>query len=87
MEADHDRAEVREWLAAAPLGVKPVEAGRLLGESINTVYRLLRSGELRAVKRGATTLVLVSSLRDYFDNLPPATFGTGRTAETGTPAA
>lgn len=80
------RDEVREWLAAAPLGVKPAEAGRLLGESINTVYRRLRAGDLHAVKRGTTTLVLTSSIRNYFDSLPRATFGAGRPAETTTSA-
>ncbi len=57
-----------------PLGVKPGEAGRLIGESRNTVYRLLASGKLRAVKRGTSTLVLMDSIREYFASLPAATF-------------
>ena len=57
-----------------PLGVKPLEAARLIGESRNTVYRLLAAGRLRAVKRGTTTLVVMDSIREYFDSLPPATF-------------
>ena len=43
------------------LGVKPVEAGRLIGESRNTVYRLLAAGKLHAVKRGTSTIVLMDS--------------------------
>jgi excisionase family DNA binding protein len=70
--------EAREWLSVAPLGVKPIEAGRILGESRNTVYRLLADGKLRAVKRGTTTLIIVSSIRQYFDSLPIATFGADR---------
>ena len=61
------------------LGVKPVEAGRLIGESRNTVYRLLAAGKLQAVKRGASTIVLMSSIRQHMASLPPATFGTERT--------
>jgi hypothetical protein len=56
------------------LGVKPVEAGRLIGESRNTVYRLLAAGKLHAVKRGASTIVLMDSIRQHMASLPPATF-------------
>lgn len=57
------------------LGVKPIEAGQLIGESRNTVYRLLAGGKLQAVKRGASTIVLMSSIRAHMASLPPATFG------------
>ena len=57
------------------LGVKPVEAGRLIGESRNTVYRLLAAGKLHAVKRGTSTIVLMDSIREHMAGLPPATFG------------
>ena len=75
---DEDRLKGEATMA--PLGVKPIEAGRLIGESRDTVYRLLVAGKLRAVKRGASTLVLMDSVRDYWASLPPATFGAGRAA-------
>lgn len=59
-----------------PLGVKPMEAGRLIGESRDTVYRLLAAGKLRAVKRGASTIVLMDSIREHMAGLEPAPFGT-----------
>jgi excisionase family DNA binding protein len=62
------------------LAVKPSEAARLIDESRSTVYRLLAAGKLRAVKRGSSTLVLMSSLRDHLASLPPAQFGTDRVA-------
>ena len=58
--------------------VKPLEAGRLIGESRNTVYRLLAAGKLRAVKRGASTIVLMASIRQHMASLPPAMFGADR---------
>lgn len=61
-----------------PLGVKPTEAGRLIGESRNTVYRLLAAGQLRAVKRGTSTIVLMSSIHEHMATLPSATFGANR---------
>jgi excisionase family DNA binding protein len=61
-----------------PLGVRPVAAGRLIGESRNTVYRLLAAGKLRAVKRGTSTLVLMDSIHEYWASLPPASFGADR---------
>ena len=57
-----------------PLGVKPLEAGRLIGESRNTVYRLLAAGKLRAVKRGTSTLVLTESIHEHMASLPAASF-------------
>jgi hypothetical protein len=42
------------------------------------VYRLLSAGRLRAVKRGASTLVLMESIHSYMADLPPATFGRGK---------
>ena len=63
----------------APLGVKPKEAARLIGGSRSEVYRLLRQCRLRAVKRGATLLVLMDSIREHMASLPPATFGADRT--------
>jgi excisionase family DNA binding protein len=57
-----------------PLGVRPVEAARLIGESRNTVYRLPAAGQLRAVKRGTSTLVLMESIHKHMASLPIAKF-------------
>ena len=61
-----------------PLAVKPSEAARLIGGSRSGVYRLLRTNELRAVKRGVTLLVLMDSIVEHVASLPPATFAAGR---------
>ena len=75
---DEDRRRLKGGGADERLGVKPVEAGRLIGESRNTVYRLLAAGKLHAVKRGTSTLVLMDSIREHMASLPPATFGADR---------
>ena len=38
------------------------------------IYELLKSGRLKAVKAGRSTLILADSLRDYIASLPPAKF-------------
>lgn len=63
-----------------PIGVPPHEAGVMIHGSRSTVYRLLKAGELQAVKRGAATLVLLNSIRKYQSNLPAVTFGVRSTA-------
>lgn len=61
-----------------PIGVPPLKAAPLIGGSRSTVYRLLRAGKLRAIKRGAATLVLTDSIHEYMESLPVATFGANR---------
>jgi hypothetical protein len=61
-----------------PVGVSPLYAGTMIGASRSTIYRLLGTGQLLAVKRGTATLVLLDSLRAYQASLPPATFGVDR---------
>jgi hypothetical protein len=63
-----------ESFTVEPFGVKISEAARALGCSAATIHRLLVSSKLSAVKRGASTLVTLASLRSYEASLPPARF-------------
>lgn len=44
------------------------------GESRASIYRALARGELRAIKRGRRTLVIVASARERIRNMPAARF-------------
>lgn len=57
-----------------PLTVSIQETCRLLGSSRSEVYRLLARGNLRAVKAGVRTQVLMASIKAHVASLPPATF-------------
>ena len=63
-----------------PIAVPIAEAVTFSGLSRSAVYRELATGNLRAVKSGTRTLVLVDSVRAYLANLPPATFRSARAA-------
>jgi excisionase family DNA binding protein len=52
------------------LAVKPAMAAAMLGQSRSSIYRLIISGQLHAVKSGASTLVLLDSIRKYLAGLP-----------------
>jgi excisionase family DNA binding protein len=63
-------------------GVAPVEAlaapisdaCRMSGLSRSEIYRRLAAGDIRAVKSGSRTLILLDSLRAHLASLPAATF-------------
>jgi excisionase family DNA binding protein len=57
------------------LGYSPQQTADRLNSSKSTVYRLLAAKKLRAIKRGASTLITAESLAEYEASLPPATFG------------
>lgn len=63
-----------------PLIVSIQETCRLLGSSRSEVYRLLARGNLRAVKAGVRTQVLMASIKAHVASLPPATFRTPKDA-------
>ena len=48
---------------------------RITGFSRSEIYRLLTAGDLKAVKRGRKTLILMGSVTGYVASLPPAQFG------------
>jgi excisionase family DNA binding protein len=52
------------------------DACRVSGLSRSEIYRRLASGDIRAVKSGSRTLILMDSLRAHLMRLPPATFRT-----------
>ena len=63
-----------ETLRTDPLAVPIQEAVRISGISRSELYRRLGSGDVRAVKSGARTLILMDSLRAHLASLPAATF-------------
>jgi hypothetical protein len=57
-----------------PTTVSINDARQMSGLSRSGVYRKLATGELRAVKSGTRTLIVVESLISHLNSLPPATF-------------
>jgi hypothetical protein len=56
------------------------DACRISGLSRSEIYRRLGAGDIRAVKSGSRTLILMDSLRAHLEKLPPATFRKSKTA-------
>jgi hypothetical protein len=57
-----------------PLAASIPDACRISGLSRSEIYRHLGAGDIRAVKSGSRTLILLDSLRAHLASLPPATF-------------
>ena len=57
-----------------PVSATIPNAVRLSGMSRSEIYRRLAAGDIKEVKNGSRTLVLMDSLREYLASLPPATF-------------
>jgi excisionase family DNA binding protein len=51
-----------------PIAVRIPEAIRLTGMSRSRLYELMGSGEIEFVKVGASTLILVASLRQFVES-------------------
>ena len=63
-----------------PIALPINETVTFSGMSRSAVYRELATGNLRAVKQGSRTLVLVESIRAHLASLPVATFGPAKAA-------
>jgi hypothetical protein len=72
---DDDRRRLKgSGVQLEPLAAPIPDACRMSGLSRSEIYRRLAAGDIRAVKSGARTLVLLDSLRAHLASLPPATF-------------
>lgn len=60
------------WVVSAlePILVSVPEAARMLSVCRATFYKLLETGDVRAVKHGRRTLIPVTALRAYAASLP-----------------
>jgi hypothetical protein len=66
-------------LAIKPFAVPIPEAQRLLGDKGRSpLYEAISRGELRAVKDGNKTLIVLESIERYMAALPPAKFDSER---------
>jgi excisionase family DNA binding protein len=55
-----------------PMLVSLDEVSELIGKSRRTVYELIATDKLKAVKAGRNTRVVYQSIKAYVDNLPAA---------------
>jgi excisionase family DNA binding protein len=61
---------VKEANMTPPLAYSIPEACASSRMGRTTLYEAIRTGELRAVKRGRRTLILVDDLKNWITNLP-----------------
>ncbi len=72
---EEDRRRLKGGVSTIDAIAAPIsEACRISGLSRSEIYRRLATGDIRAVKSGSRTLILVDSLAEHLARLPPATF-------------
>jgi hypothetical protein len=54
----------------SPIAVNIRQAAQMIGRGCSTIYWLIASGDLEAIKSDNRTLVIVESLRAYVDRCP-----------------
>jgi hypothetical protein len=57
-----------------PLLISISHAGAISGLSRSEIYRRMAAGNIRAVKCGSRTLIVMESFKDHLKSLPTATF-------------
>jgi hypothetical protein len=72
-------ASTSETQKTGPILISIADARIISGLSRSAIYRQLTAGNIRAVKNGSRTLIVLQSLVDYVNSLPAATWG-GRNA-------
>jgi len=58
----------------APILVSIADARTISGLSRSAIYRQMAAGNIRSVKAGSRTLIVLQSLVQHLESLPPATF-------------
>jgi hypothetical protein len=66
------RASSISKMEVPPIAVSVPQSAQMIGRCIATIYELIGAGQLRAVKSDGRTLVIVESLHEYINSLPPA---------------
>jgi hypothetical protein len=61
-----------------PILVSIADARTISGLSRSAIYRRMAAGDIRAVKGGTRTLIVLESLIDHLKSLPVATFHVSR---------
>jgi excisionase family DNA binding protein len=63
------------FYSTEPVAAPIPDACRYSGLTRSEIYRRLAAGDIRAIKSGTRTLILMDSLRAHIARLPTATFG------------
>ena len=71
---EEDRCLKGNGQSIEPITAPIPDASRVSGLSRSEIYRRLATGDIRAVKSGARTLIVMHSLRAYLAGLPTARF-------------
>jgi hypothetical protein len=66
------RASTVTKMEVEPLLVSIPQTGQMIGRCTATVYELIGSGQLVAVKSDGRTLVTMKSIKSHVDSLPKA---------------
>ena len=72
--------EKLDLISIDPVALPIGKASAYSGLSRSEVYRQLANGNLRAIKSGTRTFVLVGSIRAHLASLPAATFRPAKAA-------